>query len=148
MVVRFERIPIARPLVGDILDVERSIDSLFDGFFDAPTAVASRLAPAMDVAEYPAETVVVAEVPGIKKEEVKISFEKGLLTISGERKPHPAPDGSSWLRNEIRSGSFSRTLEVGHDVKAEGITAELADGVLKVVLPRSEQAKPREIVVR
>ena len=102
----------------------------------------------MDVAEYPTETVVTAELTGVHKEDLAITFEKGTLTLRGERKASAIPEGSRKLRNERRSGSFSRAITVGDEINPDGIMAELADGILTVTLPRAEKARPREIAIR
>jgi HSP20 family protein len=148
MFVRFERVPAARPLIRDIFNLEREVGSLFDDVISSGRAARSGYDPAVDIAEYPAETVVVAELPGVRKEDVKISFEKGVLTFSGERKPAAVPEGSTWHRNEIPSGAFSRSVTLGHEVNADAIAAEMANGVLTIVAPKAEKAKAREITVR
>jgi HSP20 family protein len=145
MLVRFDRFPMRDN--GNVLEFEKGIDSLFDGILRPGFATWSGRTPVADVTENPSETVVVAELPGLKKEDVKISFENGLLTISGERKPSAVPEGASRVRSELRYGSFVRSMEIGHEVNADAITAELADGILRVVLPKAEAAKPREITV-
>jgi HSP20 family protein len=146
MLVRFDRFPVRHN--GDVLEFEKGIDSLFDGILRPGLASWSGRLPAVDVAEYPAETVIVAELPGVKKEDVKISFEKGQLTLSGEWKTQAAAEEASHVRNELRRGSFTRSFEIGHEVNADAISAELADGILRVVLPKVEEAKPREISVK
>jgi HSP20 family protein len=148
MVVRFERLPVARPLFHDMLNLEREAGSLFDGFIPGMHRTRSKYVPAVDLAEYPAETVVIAELPGVRKEDIKIAFEKGLLIISGERKAAAVPEGSTWHRNEIPSGTFSRSIELAHEVNAEAIAAEMENGILKIVVPKAEKAKAREIAVR
>ena len=148
MVVTFERSPTNRPRFGDILGFDQTFDSLFDGFLTSPAVLTTRFAPVVDVAEYPTETVVVAELPGVDKEEVKLSFEKGTLTISGERKPSAIPGGSKKIRNERYSGSFLRAIAVEEEINPDGITAELTNGILKVTLPKAEKARAREITIR
>jgi HSP20 family protein len=145
MLVRFDRFPVRTN--GDVLGFEKGIDSLFDSVLRPGLMPWFGRMPAVDVSEYPAETVFLAELPGVKKDDVKISFENGVLMISGERKQSTVADGGSSVRNELRYGSFSRSFEIGHDVNADGISAELADGVLRVVVPKAEKAKAREISV-
>ena len=146
MLVRFDRFPVQAN--GDLMGFDKGIDSLFDNLFTPGMKLWSGRVPAVDVTENSAETVIVAELPGVKKEDVKIAFEKGVLTISGEWKHSQASEGTSRLWNELRRGSFTRSFEIGHDANAEGISAELADGILRVVVPKAEQAKPRTIAVR
>ena len=148
MLVRFERVPAARPMERDFFKFEREIGSMFDDVISGGRAAESGYTPAVDVAEHPAETVIVAELPGVRKEDVKISFDKGVLTFSGERKATAVPEGATWHRNEVSSGAFSRSIALGHDVHADGISAGMANGVLTIVVPKAEKAKAREIAIR
>jgi len=148
MLVRFERMPMPRPLFDSIFDFERDVDSLFDGFLGQPYGRRGRAFPAIDLSDRGKEIVLVAELPGVRKEDLKITVQDGHLLISGERKEQTLPENSSWIRSETFSGSFSRTVELPHDVKADAISAELKDGVLRVVMPKAEEALPREISIR
>ncbi len=146
MIVRFERRPIASAF-GDITDFERSIDNLFDTFVGTPFTGQAGQLPVMDVADYDDQLVIVAEMPGVKKEDVKISLQNGTLMISGKRNPIQFPEDSTWLRNEIQTGSFSRSFVLPNDVQMDKIAAELNNGVLRITLPKAEEARPHEIQV-
>jgi len=148
MLVRFERRPLNRPLANDLFGLERGIDSVFREFFANPWAVGPRGEPSIDVSEHGNEMVVVAELAGVKKEDLKLTVHDGVLTIAGERKASGLPENSRWLRNETVAGAFSRSIELPHSVKPEAITAELTDGILKVILPTAEEAQVREITVK
>jgi HSP20 family protein len=127
---------------------EREIDSLFQNFLATPWTAGAVQRPAIDVAEYESETVVVAELPGVKKDDVKLTVHDGLLTIAGQRKSGGLPENSRWLRNETTAGSFARTIEMPHAVNGEAISAELTNGILKIVLPKADEARAREIRVK
>lgn len=148
MVLRVQRYPISRPLFEDLFNLEQGIDGLLGGFLGTRPSAWSREYPAIDIAEYENQSVVVAEIPGVEKEDVKISVHGGVLTISGERKGSALPEGSNWIRNERNRGNFVRTVELPHETKPDAITAELTNGVLRVVLPKAEEARPREIKVK
>lgn len=148
MFVRVQRFPITSSLLSPFSDFEKEIDDVLDSFYGPSVAHPSYSYPALDVAEYENESVVVAELPGVNKEDLKLSIHDGALTISGERKAHQVPENSSWLRNETRAGGFTRTLELPHEVKADAVSAELTDGILRVVLPKSEEVRPREIAIK
>jgi HSP20 family protein len=90
---------------------------------------------------------VEAEIPGVKIEEVEVSFENGELTLKGEKK-FEGNDSATLHRRERLYGSFSRTLRLPWEVTAENISAELKDGVLTVTLPKAEAAKPRKVAVK
>jgi HSP20 family protein len=102
----------------------------------------------MDVAERGNDTVVVLELPGVKKQDLSITVNDGYLTVSGERKAPETPEKSVSLRSEISRGKFNRSIELPHEVDINGVTAELVNGILQVVLPKSPEARPREIPVK
>lgn len=101
--------------------------------------------PVTDVAEYESEYLLVAELPGVKKEDVKISVENGTLTLKGERKNGAFSDDTRLLRRETSTRPFDRSFVLPEDVEVNGISAELTDGILRVRLPKAELARPREI---
>ena len=104
--------------------------------------------PAIELRTSSEESVLVAELPGVKKEDIKLGVENGTLTLSGTRGEQAVPENSRWLRNELWHGSFSRTINLPHDVNAEKIIATLENGVLRVQLPRAEEARPKQIDVK
>ena len=130
MLVRFERIPMVRPALINVAE--------FEGDNGA----------AIDLVERPNESIVVVELPGVAKEDVKISLEGELLTIKGERKTSGLPDGARWIRSERSSGEFFRTIQLPHPVKADAVSAEMVNGVLRITLPKAEEARPREIGIK
>ena len=148
MMMRIERFPVIHPAWNSILDIEKELDALFGTDTNPVAPMGIHRSPLMNVAENEKETVVTMELPGIAREDVKIAFEGGVLAISGERKERALPEGSRWLRNETYAGSFRRELRLTKPVNTEKITAELKNGVLQVVLPTAEAARPREISIR
>ena len=147
MVMRVHRFPTASPIFADLSDLEREVGSLFGSFLGGSAFRQTGQYPAIDLADSGDELVLVAELPGVKKEDLKIGLENGLLTISGERKDPGLPENSRWLRNEVVSGEFTRVIELPHFVDADKVSAELSNGILKVSLPKSEAVRPREIRV-
>lgn len=143
MVMRFH----TAPALGDVFQLEREIGNLFDELLSGGAGTGSRY-PALDVAERENETVVVAELPGMKKDDIRISVHDGMLTVSGERKAAALPEDGRWIRNEIPAGRFSRSVLLPHDVNVDAVSAELSAGVLRVTLPKVEAARPREIRVK
>jgi HSP20 family protein len=105
-------------------------------------------APAVDVIEDDKEYLITAELPDVKKEDVKVAVEKGILTISGERKLEKEEKDKKFHRIERAYGTFVRTFTVPDDAEAEKIKAEFKDGLLKVHIPKSEKAKPKQIEVK
>jgi HSP20 family protein len=100
--------------------------------------------PNVDLFENPDEWIVLAEVPGISKNDLKIDFENGVLTLSGERKNDSDQD---FKLKETKSGSFCRGFAFPSDIDPELIKAELKEGILKVKVPKPEETKPKEIKV-
>ncbi len=88
-----------------------------------------------------------AEVPGVKIEDIEVAFDNGELTLKGEKK-FEAKENTPLHRRERAYGSFTRTLTLPWEVKAEQVTAELKDGVLTVTLPKAEAAKPRKVAIK
>ena len=103
--------------------------------------------PAVDIYETDTHEVVIkAELPDVKKEDIGISVENNVLTLTGERKPEQSKR-EQFQRIERRFGSFSRSFTLPTSVDAGQIAASYKDGVLTIRLPRREEAKPRQITV-
>ena len=100
---------------------------------------------AVDVHEDAERITVSVEAAGFQREDFELSLHDGELTIAGERKPE-ARDGET-LRRERAYGRFSRTLVLPAAVQADAVSATYEAGILTVVLPKSEEAKPRKIAV-
>jgi HSP20 family protein len=111
----------------------------------APTA---KSFPAIDVTENEKEYTTLVEMPGVKKEDIKVSLEKGLLTILAQRKPNEMPGDARVLLNEIRVRDFERSLQIPDGIDANGISADLENGILRIVLPKGQNARPRSIEVK
>ena len=148
MVLRLERYPVATPTFNSIFDFQDEIDDLFGNLLGTHMPARVLEFPSLDLTDDENNTMVVAEMPGVRKEDIKVSVQNGLLTISGERKDASLPEGSSWIRNEIRTGKFNRAIVLPHAVNAKEISAELNNGVLKILLPKAEEARSREIPVK
>ena len=105
------------------------------------------VAAPVDVLDEPHQLTVVVDVPGVRREEVQISFKDGVLSLAAERKPGADASQSSYLRQERYQGKFQRRLALGTLINGEAIKASYRDGVLTVLLPKTEAAKPRQISV-
>lgn len=148
MLLQVRHYPAYSSLWDEIAGLEREINRMFETNPESRDAASRTYAPAINVVENSNETVLVAELPGVHKDDVKISVEKDLLTISGERKQQAIPEKAQWLRNEIRTGEFARSIRLPKGVDHTNISAELTNGVLRIVLPKAEEVKPREIRVK
>lgn len=104
-------------------------------------------APEADVVETEKEIQVYLEMPGMKPDEIDLGLENNILTISGEKRQERTEENeqNTWHLSERRYGQFSRSFVLPRDVEAEGINASFEDGVLRVVIPKSEKARRRKI---
>lgn len=109
---------------------------------------ASDWSPSVDITETDKEFLVKAEVPEVKKEDVKITVNAGVLTISGERRLEKEEKDRKHHRIERYYGTFSRSFTLPDNVREDGIRAEHKDGMLYVHLPKAEAPKPRSIDVK
>lgn len=105
-------------------------------------------APLVDISEDDKEYLIKAELPGLKKDDVHISVEKGVLTITGERKFEKEEKDKKHHRVERAYGSFVRTFIVPDDAEADKVAAKFQDGLLTIHIPKSEKAKPKQIEVK
>ena len=104
--------------------------------------------PAVDITEDDKEYLVKAELPEVKKDDVKVTVENDILTISGERKFEKEENGKKYHRVERAYGSFVRSFGLPDDADAEKVEAKFSDGILKVHVAKSEAAKPKQIEVK
>ncbi len=102
-------------------------------------------APALDVSEDKDQYTIKVDLPGIKKEDVKVSFEDSVLTIEGERKEEAEQKDTNYHRVEREYGSFIRALKLGTTADASGITANYKDGVLDITVRKLAKAKATSV---
>ncbi len=107
----------------------------------------SQWTPLVDITEDEKEYLVKAELPELKKEEIKVTVENGELTISGERKMEQEEKGKKYHRIERSYGSFMRSFTLPENASGDKITAEFTDGMLKVHLPKDQKPKPKSVEV-
>ena len=117
-------------------------------FEDLAPARGARLSPAVDLTEDEKSFIVTAELPGVKKDDVTVELQDDVLTIRGEKKSEreEKKDRSHWV--ERTYGSFSRSFTLPPTAVGEELKASFTDGVLKVEIPKKEQAKPRQISIK
>ena len=103
--------------------------------------------PSVDILENEAMLVLLADMPGVRVEDVDIQYERGELSVHGRVRPRDQEERESWVLREYGVGDYYRSFRVGEGVDAGNIKAQLKDGVLKLQLPKTEQMMPRKIVV-
>jgi HSP20 family protein len=111
-------------------------------------AMTTAWAPALDISERKDAYLVTVEVPGVEPEDLDITMEDGLLTIKGERQFTSESSEQQFHRVERRYGAFRRSITLPAQVQADQIEATFDNGVLQIVVPKAEEAKPKRIQVR
>ena len=104
--------------------------------------------PTVDISETEGEYLIKAELPEVKKEDVKVTVENGVLTLQGERRREKEEKGKRFHRVERSYGSFVRSFSLPESVEEGAVKAEYRDGVLNLHLPKSEKVKPKAIDVK
>ncbi len=128
--------------------LQDELDQLFgQAFGRTRESVLSGWSPALDLYDNAEKTVVKAELPGLKKEDINISLQDGVLTVSGERKEEKEFETAETYRSERLLGRFQRSIRLPSPVETDKIKATYTDGVLTVTLPKTEAAKPKNIPV-
>jgi len=133
----------------DFEKARRHMERLLSNFSEqgASAPVVSGVFPPIMVREDGDKICIEAEIPGIRAEDIDISVHGRSLTLTGERKPEEAQN-VNYHRRERKWGIFRKAVTLPDDVNTEGIQAECKNGVLKIVLPKAEQAKPRKIEIK
>ena len=105
-------------------------------------------APLVDIAEDDKEYLIKVELPEVQKDDVKVTVERGTLSISGERKAEKEEKGRKYHRMERFYGRFERSFSIPEDATSDHVRAEFKDGVLRVHLAKNEKARPKLIDVK
>ena len=139
-------------------EVQNRLSTFFGGFpefgrfprrlFGDGDIALSEWSPQVDISEDDKEYLVKADLPEMKKEDVKVAIEDNVLSISGERKSEKEEKKKKFHRIERSYGTFLRTFTLPQDAEANKIAAEFKDGVLKVHLPKSRASKPKPVEVK
>ncbi len=133
----------------DMVSLRDEIDNLFNDFFSKTPE--ERMDPhdiwypALDIEESNDKIKVIAEVPGMKKEEIKLTASEGQLIIQGERKFEKEEKDKTYHRIERSYGKFRRTIPIPKDLEVDKVKATYEQGILKVDIPKSKKTKPKEI---
>jgi HSP20 family protein len=129
-------------------EIDRIFENPFSSLLEDKQSFFTGWGPALDLYEDKDSVYVKAEVPGMKKEEIEISLHQGTLTLSGERKEQQQQEGTEPIRTERFTGRFSRSVSLPASVDGDKVKASYRDGILTVVLPKSEEAKPKQIQIK
>ncbi len=136
---------------GEMMNLQREMNRMFDAFMRTPEEEESfkgTWSPEVDIRETPEAIIIQAELPGMKKDEIKLSIRDNTLQMSGEKKMEEEKKGETFHRVERVYGSFCRTFTLPSMVDAAKIQAVFKDGVLHLTLPKTEESKPKEIPIK
>lgn len=129
-------------------DLARETERMFDLFPWSDEPAYRSFSPVVDIEERDDAYRVVVELPGVKKDDVKISLKDNVLTISGEKKYDKKIERKDFQHAERVYGSFQRCFRLPELVDQEKISAEFENGVLNIVIPKLAEAQPREVEIK
>ena len=132
--------------IREMAAMQSAMDRLFDETWRSTSNLASALP--LDIIESAEHYTVVTELPGLDAEQINVSMHDGVLTISGEVHRPELPENHRVLLQERTYGKFSRSVNLPQPVNTDEIEAEYTDGILRLSLPKSAEAKPRTIPVK
>ena len=139
-------------ILPDISQMHREFNRMFDSALRGGTADDGSYGtfwnPAVDIVEQEDAYIVEAELPGLTKNDVKISVQGNVLTMRGERKSEQEENKRNYHRNERAYGSFVRSFTLPSYVQTDKIEAQYKNGILTITLPKAEEAKPKTIDVK
>lgn len=133
----------------NLSSLQDQVNRLFETSFKAhaDNSALTSWAPAVDIYETENELVIKADLPDVVEKDVDVRVENHMLTIRGERKFEESVKEDNYLRVERAYGSFSRSFSLPNTVNTEAIQATYKDGVLKVVLPKRAESKPKQVKI-
>ena len=138
-------------LFGELSPFRKEMDRLWNRFLGEAPFVKTfdeMWSPSVDISETKDDFVVKAELPGLEAKDMNVSISGNILTIKGEKKAKEEEKDEHYHRVERYSGSFQRVFQLPSGVKADKVEANFDKGVLKVTLPKIEEAKKKEIEVK
>lgn len=136
--------------LNDLVATRREIDQVFDRFFGQAASMSGPWTPVVDIRETKDQIEVVAELPGMRPEDVEVNVENNILSIAGEKKQEVTEGGENGEYHliERRCGRFERSFTLPRTVDPNKISAKVEDGLLTVTLPKAEAAKPRRVEIQ
>lgn len=143
----------------DLTRWERDMDRLFEGFLDRrwrplhsghwwPATMTDLAAPVVDLFEEKDEIVAKIELPGVSKDDIEVNVRENSLTIKGEKRKKEEIKEENYYRSERSYGAFVRTVELPKEIRVDKARASFKDGLLEVRMPKTEEAKRKEIRIK
>jgi HSP20 family protein len=137
-----------RSPVDELYRMRQQLDQMFEDSRTPYQATAAGVFPLTNLSEDKDNYYVRAELPGVKADELDIQVTANNIAISGERKIAAQEEGARYHRREREAGTFSRMIGLPGDVNTEKVQAKLVNGILTVMVPKAEAAKPRQISIK
>lgn len=136
--------------VGRIFSLRDDFDDIVNDFFSGFSRIgaARSVYPLLDIREDKDKYTIGIEIPGVEKNDLKISVKKENLVVQGEKKEEKKKQEESYLRVERSYGKFMRSISLPTEVDQSKITAKYNNGVLKIVLPKTKKGKVKEVEVK
>lgn len=127
----------------------RPFESIIDEIFNGTKSLAKSngFTPNIDIAETDTHFEITVEVPGVKKEDIKLSLDKNILAIKGERALENKEEGKNYHRIETSYGSFTRSLTLPDDINGDSIEAKYENGLLNISIEKAEEKRRKEIEI-
>lgn len=129
-------------------EARRDMERLFDSLTSFTGLRSAGVFPAINVSEDADAVYVRAELPGIETDDLEIMMENNTLTVAGERKPLKEGESASYHRREREWGAFRRSFSLPTQIDSNHVKAQYTDGILKVILPKAAEARPKQITVQ
>jgi HSP20 family protein len=136
---------------GEITSLRREMDNLWNRFFGEtvlPRFVSEEWLPSVDISETKDKLLVRAELPGMDAEDINVTISGDILTIKGEKKQEKEREDEHYYCSESYSGSFQRTIRLPVNIKTDKVDATFEKGILQIALPKTEEAKKKEIEIK
>jgi HSP20 family protein len=135
------------PFAG-LAEIQDEMNRLFDTSLRRHGGFEGAFSPALDMVVEKDNVVVTADLPGLTKDDISVTLQDNYLTIKGEKRHEVEQKEANYFLSERVHGSFTRTIELPTAVDAKRIDARFKDGVLHVTLPKTEEAKPKQMEVK
>lgn len=142
---------VPRKSFGEVSTLRKEMDNLLNKFFGKSSlaeAFRDEWAPSLDVSETANSIVVKAELPGLEVKDIDVSLAGDLLTIKGEKRKEEEEKGEHYHYSERYYGSFQRSFRLPTTIQADKVEAKFEKGVLRITLPKTEEAKKKEIKIK
>jgi len=127
----------------DVLNTAEKIEKYFNNFEQSKTSL-SKFRPGVDISGDNKNIFIELEVPGCKKEDIKVTLKENTISVNGTKKQSESVNERKYYLNERNYGDFSKSFSLGENILSDKIQADITDGILKITLTKAEEQKPVE----